>query len=47
MIIKDYDLNCINIECWNLDEDDSAYEDGINADGPQQSLRPPGGYLRL
>lgn len=31
MLIKNID-KCINIECWNLDKDDDAYEDGINND---------------
>ena len=30
MIIKDYDIDCIDIECWNLDENDDEYYDGIN-----------------
>ena len=30
MIIKDYNINCIDIECWNLDKHHCAYEDGIN-----------------
>lgn len=30
MIIKDYDINCVDIECWNLDKHHCAYEDGIN-----------------
>lgn len=30
MIIKDYNIDCIDIECWNLDENDDEYYDGIN-----------------
>lgn len=30
MLIKDYDLKCIDIECWNLSKYHRAYESGIN-----------------
>lgn len=30
MIIKDYDIDCVDIECWNLDKNDEEYWDGIN-----------------
>ena len=30
MIIKDYNIDCIDIECWNLDEEYEEYLEGIN-----------------
>ena len=30
MIIKDDDIQCIDIECWNLDENYEEYMEGIN-----------------
>jgi hypothetical protein len=30
MIIKDYNIDCVDIECWNLDENDEEYWDGVN-----------------
>ena len=30
MIIKDNNLDCIDIECWNLDKEYEEYLEGIN-----------------
>lgn len=30
MIIKDYDIDCIDIECWDFNENNDEYYDNIN-----------------